>query len=132
MWFGGHSNQLQRSQLHCPWCGIFEKVNHVGVNMYFLVWWSPKSAAKVTIALSWVWHFHIGVNMQYLGCLHWRSHLEVSCSKYALFGLVCRDSFEISSSLPLNLKIKQNTPKSCQIIGGKGGRCQQKLQIKVG
>ena len=33
VWFGGPTNQLQRSPLHCPWCGIFKKVYHVGVNM---------------------------------------------------------------------------------------------------
>ena len=32
-----------------------------------------------------------------------------------------RALFEFSSSLPLDLKIKQNPPKSCQIIGGEGG-----------
>ena len=38
VWFRGHPNQLQRSPLHCPWCGIFKKVYHVGVNVHFLVW----------------------------------------------------------------------------------------------
>ena len=53
VWFGGHQNQLQRSPLHCPWSGIFKKV------------------------------YHLGLNIDYLGCLHWRSHWEVtmiSCS----------------------------------------------------
>ena len=39
---------LQRSSLHCPWSGIFIKVNH------------------------------LRVNIDYLGWLHWRSHVEVT------------------------------------------------------
>ena len=77
VWFGGPINQLQRSPLHCPWCGIFKKVYHVGVNMYYLVWFglvwrSLKSAAEVTIALSLVRHFQKGISCR---------------GKYALFGL---------------------------------------------
>ena len=34
--------------------------------------------------------------------------------------------FEFSSSLPLDLKIKQNPPKSCQIIGGKAENTARK------
>ena len=48
VWFGGHPNQLQRSPLQCPWSGVFKKV------------------------------YHVGVNIDYLGCLHWRSYLEVT------------------------------------------------------
>merc|ERR1711873_52767 len=75
---GGHPNQLQRSPLQFPWCGIFKKVYHVGVNMHYiiwfdLVWWSPKSAAEVTIAMSLVWRFQKGISCR---------------GKYALFGLV--------------------------------------------
>ena len=50
VWFGGDKKQLQRSPLNCPWCGIFKKVYHVGVNMHCLVWRSTKLAAKVIIA----------------------------------------------------------------------------------
>ena len=39
--------------------------------------------------------------------------------------------FEFSSSLPLDLKIKQNPPKSCQIIGGgEGGGGRQARLLK--
>ena len=48
IWFGSHPNQLQRSPLQCPWSGIFKKV------------------------------YHVGVNIDYLGCLHWRLQLEVT------------------------------------------------------
>ena len=48
VWFGGHPNQLQRSPLQCPWSGVFKKV------------------------------YHVGVNIDYLGCLHWRLQLEVT------------------------------------------------------
>merc|ERR1712219_59423 len=48
VWFGGNPNQLQRSPLQCPWSGIFKKV------------------------------YHVGVNIDYLGCLHWRLQLEVT------------------------------------------------------
>ena len=66
VWFGGHQNQLQRSPLQCPWSGIVKKVYHVGVNMHYLVWfglvwWSPKSAAEVFIALSLVLDFQKGI-----------------------------------------------------------------------
>merc|ERR1712198_234388 len=40
--------------------------------MYYLVWWSPKSAAKVTIAMSLVWRFQKGISCR---------------GKYRLFGL---------------------------------------------
>ena len=41
--------------------------------MHYLVWWSPKSAVEVTIAMS----------------LDWRFQKRISCrGKYALFGLV--------------------------------------------
>merc|ERR1711980_64993 len=48
VWFAGHPNQLQRSPLQCPWSGVFKKV------------------------------YHVGVNIDYLGCLHWSSYLEVT------------------------------------------------------
>ena len=48
VWFGGHPNQLQRLPLQCPWSGVFKKV------------------------------YHVGVNIDYLGCLHWRLQLEVT------------------------------------------------------
>merc|ERR1711873_143529 len=41
--------------------------------LFGLVWWSPKSAAEVTIAMSLVWHFQKGISCR---------------GKYALFGLV--------------------------------------------
>ena len=66
VWFGGPINQLQRSPLHCPWCGIFKKVYHVGVNMYYLVWF--------------------GLEVPQIS---WRCQKGISCwGKYALFGLV--------------------------------------------
>ena len=46
--FGGHQNQLQRSPMHCPWSAVSKKV------------------------------YNVGVNMHYLGGLHWRSPLEVT------------------------------------------------------
>ena len=46
--FRGHHDQLQRSPLQCPWSGVFKKV------------------------------YHVGVNIDYLGCLHWRLQLEVT------------------------------------------------------
>ena len=74
VWFGGHSNQLQRSPLQCPWSGVFKKgISCRGKFAVFgLVWRSPKSAAEVTIALSLVCHFQKGIS--------WRG-------KYTLFGL---------------------------------------------
>ena len=41
--------------------------------LFGLVWWSPKSAAEVTIAMSLVWRFQKGISCR---------------GKYALFGLV--------------------------------------------
>ena len=38
VWFGSHPNQLLRSPLQSPWCAIFKKVYHVGVNLQYLVW----------------------------------------------------------------------------------------------
>ena len=45
---GGNLNQLQRAPFHCPWSAISKKV------------------------------YHVGLNMQYFGCLHYRSFLKVS------------------------------------------------------
>ena len=84
VWFGGHPNQLQRSPLHCPWCGIFKKVYHVGVNMHYLVWFGghPNQLQRSPLQCPWSGVFkkvyHVGVNIDYLGCLHWRLQLEVT------------------------------------------------------
>ena len=48
VWFGDHRNQLQSSPLQCPWSGVLKKV------------------------------YHVGVNIDYLGCLHWRLQLKVT------------------------------------------------------
>ena len=63
----------QRPPLPYPWYGVLKKVHQVGVNMHYLVWRSPKSAAEVTIALSLVWDFQKGISCR---------------GKYVLFGLV--------------------------------------------
>ena len=84
VWFGGPTNQLERSPLHCPWCGNFKKVYHVGVNMHYLVWFGghPNQLQRSPLQCPWSGVFkkvyHVGVNIDYLGCLHSRLQLEVT------------------------------------------------------
>ena len=72
VWFGGPTNQLQRSPLQCPWCGIFKKVYHVGVNLHYLVWFGghPNQLQRSPLQCPWSGVFkkvyHVGVNMHYL------------------------------------------------------------------
>ena len=75
VWFGGPINQLQRSPLHCPWCGIFKKVYHVGVNMHYLVWFGghPNQLQSSPLQCPWSGIFkkvyHAGVNISLVNLL---------------------------------------------------------------